>query len=253
MPLVRETRMIFHRYLMLTLRDPGWVLAGLSQPVVFLFLYGPLMTRLISDQQVSEAAAWQVYVPGVLVQLGLFGAAFVGFTIIAEWRSGVLDRFRVTPASRLSMLLGRVLRDVVVILVQAVILVLASIPLGLRAPVVGVVSALAFIAVMAASLSAISYTLGLTLKSEMSLGPIVNSATLPLLLLSGILLPMSFAPGWLDWLSRLVPFRYIVDAIREAFLGHFQSGQLLRGAAVTAGLAVVSLTLAVRTFHRQSG
>lgn len=253
MSLVRETRMIFRRYLTLTLRDPGWVLAGLSQPIVFLVLYGPLMTRLISGPEVSEAQAWQVYVPGILVQLGLLGAAFVGFTIIAEWRSGVLDRFRVTPASRLSLLLGRVLRDVVVVLVQAVILVLVSIPLGLRAPVVGIAAALVFVAVMAASLSAISYTLGLALKSEASLGPIVNSTTLPLLLLSGILLPMSLAPGWLDWLSRIVPFRYIVDAVREAFLGNFQDGRLLRGAAVTVGLAVVSITLAVHTFRRQSG
>lgn len=63
---------------------------------------------------------------------------------------------------------------------------------------------------------------------------------------------MSLAPGWLDWLSRLIPFRYIVDAVREAFLGHFQSGQLLRGAAVTVGLVVVSIGLAVHTFRRQS-
>jgi ABC-2 type transport system permease protein len=253
MTLVRETRMIFRRYLTLTLRDPGWVLAGLSQPIVFLVLYGPLMTALISGPDMSEADAWQVYVPGILVQLGLLGAAFVGFTIIAEWRSGVLDRFRVTPASRLALLMGRVLRDVVVVLVQAVILIVAAIPLGLRAPAVGIAVAFVFIAMMAASLSAISYTLGLTLKSEASLGPIMNSTTLPLLLLSGILLPMSLAPGWLDWLSRLIPFRYIVDAVREAFLGHFQSGQLVRGAAVTVGLVVVSVGLAVHTFRRQSG
>lgn len=253
MPLIRETGIVFRRYLMLTLRDPGWVLAGLSQPIMFLVLFGPLMTRLIRSPGVPEAAVWQIYVAGVLVQLGLFGAAFVGFTIIAEWRSGVLDRFRVTPANQLSLLLGRVLRDVVVILVQAAILVLVSIPFGLRAPVGGVALAFAVVAVMAASLSALSYTLGLALKSEMALGPITNSVTLPLLLLSGILLPMSLAPGWLDWLSRLVPFRYIVDAIRQAFLGHFQDGQLLRGAMVTVGLATVSVALAVRTFRRQSG
>jgi ABC-2 type transport system permease protein len=253
MSLIRETRMIFRRYLRLTMRDPGWVLTGLTLPIVFLVFYGPLVTRMIRSPRVSEAAAWQTYVAGVLVQLGLFGAAFVGFTIITEWRSGILDRFRVTPASRLALLLGRVLRDMLAVFLQALILIVVAIPFGLRVRVGGVVLALALIAVMAASLSAISYTLGLALKSEMALGPILNSAAFPLLLLSGIFLPMSFAPGWLDWLSRLIPFRYIVDAIRAAFLGQFQGGPLLRGAAVTVGLAVASIALAVRTFRRQSG
>jgi ABC-2 type transport system permease protein len=237
---------------MLSLRDPGWVIAGLSQPIVFLILYGPLMTRLIRSPQVSSAQAWQIYVPGVLVQLGLFGAAFVGFTIITEWRYGVFDRLRVTPASRLALLLGRVLRDVLVLTVQAVILILVAIPFGLRASVAGVLVALAIIAVMASSLSALSYALGLALKSEAALGPMLNSVTVPLLLLSGILLPMSFAPAWLNLVSRFTPFRYVVDAIREAFLGRFDSGQILLGAAVTVGFAVLSMALAVHTFRRQS-
>jgi ABC-2 type transport system permease protein len=253
MSLVRETGLIFHRYLMLSLRDPGWVVAGLTQPIVFLVLYGPLVTRLIRSPQVSGAAAWKIYIPGLLVQLGLVGAAFVGFAIITEWRSGILDRLRVTPASRLSLLLGRILRDVVVLLVQSVFIVLVAIPFGLRAPVGGVLLGLALVALMAASLSALSYTLGLAVKSEMALGPMLNTMTIPLLLLSGILLPMSLAPGWLNLVSRLTPFRYVVDAIRDGFLGHFHTGSILADAAVTTGFAALSIALSVRTFGRQSG
>ncbi len=252
MSLIRETGLIFHRNLKLSLREPGWVIAGLSQPIVFLILYGPLMTSMIRSPEMSSAQAWQIYVPGVLVQLGLFGAAFVGFMIIAEWRNGVFDRLRVTPASRLALLLGRVLRDVLVLTVQAIILVLVALPFGLRASLAGVLVALAIIAVMASSLSALSYTLGLVLKSEAALGPILNSLTMPLVLLSGVLLPMSFAPAWLDLVSRFTPFRYVVEAIRDAFLGHFGSAPMLQGAAVTIGFAVVSMALAVHTFRRQS-
>jgi ABC-2 type transport system permease protein len=252
MSLLRETVLIFRRYLMLSLRDPGFVTAGLGQPIIFLVLYGPLMTRMIRSPGMSVAQAWQVYVPGVLVQLSLFGAAFVGFTIISEWRSGVLDRMRVTPASRLALLLGRVLRDVVVLVAQAGILLLVALPFGLRVSAGGVLLGLAFVAVLATSLSALSYTLGMAVKSEMALGPMLNGVTLPLLLLSGVLLPMSFAPQWLDLMSRVTPFRYIVDAVREAFLGHVTAGALVPAAAITAGLAVLAMALAVRTFRRQS-
>ena len=53
-----------------------------------------------------------MFVPGLLIQLALFGTLFVGFGLIAELRAGVVERMRVTPVSRFAMLLGRTLRDV---------------------------------------------------------------------------------------------------------------------------------------------
>jgi ABC-2 type transport system permease protein len=144
-----------------------------------------------------------------------------------------------------------VLRDVVVLAVQSVVLVLAAIPFGLRAPLTGVLVGLAFVMLLALSLSCVSYTLGLALKDEMGLSSLLNGVTLPLLLLSGVLLPMSLAPAWLDVVSRVAPFRYVVEAIREAFLGHLTAGPVLQGAAVAVGLGVVSVVLGSRTFLRQ--
>lgn len=252
MSTLSDTLLIFRRYLQLTFRDPVWLAAGLSQPVVFLIFYGPLMTRTIRGSGTSTTQAWQTYVPGVLIQLALFGAAFVGFTLIAEWRGGVIDRMRVTPVSRIALLLGRALRDVVVLVAQSIVLVVVAIPFGLRASVVGVLIGLGFVVLLATSLASLSYTLGLALKSEMALSSLLNGVTLPLLLLSGVLLPMSFAPTWLDVVSRGTPFRYVLEAMRQAFLGQFSMGTMVQGTAVAIGLTVVSLTLGARTFIRQS-
>ena len=60
----------------------------------------------------ARTAAYRYFVPGLLIQLGLFGSAFVGFAIISDWRAGVIERFRVTPVGRLAIMSGRVLRDV---------------------------------------------------------------------------------------------------------------------------------------------
>jgi ABC-2 type transport system permease protein len=86
------------------------------QPILYIVLFGPLLEPLAG--QLGSANAYQIFVPGILVQLGIFGALFVGFGLIAEWRAGVIESQRVTPASRTALLLGRVLRDVVVLLVQ---------------------------------------------------------------------------------------------------------------------------------------
>jgi ABC-2 type transport system permease protein len=74
----------------------------------------------------------------------------------------------------------------------------------------------------------------------------------PLLLLSGILLPMSLAPRWLDALSRANPFRYIVEAIRAAFLGQYATGDVLAGVIVALVLAVLSVVIGARTFRREN-
>ena len=70
------------------------------QPILYLALFGPLLIPLAKMPGFPPGDAWRVFVPGLLVQLGIFGGAFVGFAIISEWREGVIDRMMVTPAAR---------------------------------------------------------------------------------------------------------------------------------------------------------
>ncbi len=249
-----DTYLIFRRQLRLSLRNPAWVIIGLIQPILYLAFFGPLLTKVAGGGLPGFPAgnSYSFFVPGLLIQLGLFGAAFVGFTIIADWRAGVIERFRVTPVSRTALLAGRVLRDVVTLLVQAIVLVLAGLAFGMRAPLPGVLIGLGFIAVVAISLSAISYTVGLLLKSEDALAPLINMFVVPLMLLSGIMLPMTLGPGWLQGISRATPFRYIIDAMRQAFHGTYATTVMVEGICVAIGLAAACLFIASRAFVREN-
>src|SRR5436190_688347 len=131
MKTLHDTWLIFVRSLMLTLRNPVWVFIGLAQPVLYLALFAPLLFPLTSAQGFPPGGAFNVFVPGLLVQLAMF-SAFTGFALIAELRAGVLERMRVTPISRISMLLGRSLRDVTILLVQAALLIIFALPFGLN-------------------------------------------------------------------------------------------------------------------------
>src|SRR5690242_10700558 len=222
MSFARDTMLIFRRQIKLSLRNPAWVIIGLIQPILYLAFFGPLLSKVAGGAVAGfpSGNSYSFFVPGLLIQLGLFGAAFVGFTIIADWRYGVIERLRVTPVSRLAILAGRVLRDVVTLLVQAIVLVLAGVAFGMRAPLGGVLVGLGFIAVVAVSLSAISYTVGLLTKSEDVLAPALNMVVVPLMLLSGIMLPLVLGPGWLQATGRATPLRYIIDAMRDGYAGH---------------------------------
>lgn len=253
MTVLTETWLIFARSMKQSLRNPAWVIIGLIQPLLYLAFFGPLLAPVIENTPgFPPGDAWQVLVPALLVQLGLFGSLFVGFGLISEYRAGVIERMRVTPVSRVALLLGRSLKDTVVLVVQGTLLTLLAVPFGLRAPIGGVLVALAMVAVLGLAMSSASYAIALRLKSEDALAPLLNAIVLPLLLLSGILLPMTVAPAWLYNLSRANPFVYVVDAERAIFQGELLTPTVLIGLGVSALLVAVTVGWGVRTFQRES-
>lgn len=247
--LLHDTALIYGRYLRQSLRSPFALLFGVLMPLLYLLFFGPLLTDLPLG---GQGSSWQVLVPGLLLQLGLFGALFAGFMVILEKGAGVVERMRVTPVSRLALLLGRVLRDTTVFLFQAVLLVLAAVVMGLRAPLAGVLIGFGFVALLTISLASLSYALAMKVRTPQEFGPTINAVSMPSMLLSGLMLPMTLGPGWLDVLSHFMPFRYLVDAMRDAYVGSYATAHMLYGVLVAVALTLVSVTVGTRVF-RTSG
>jgi ABC-2 type transport system permease protein len=249
--MLREIGLVFQQQLRLSLRQPAWLVIALIQPLLYLALFGPLLKPLAEGPGFPPGDAWQVFVPGLLVQLGIFGSIFVGFGLLAEVHDGVVERMRVTPASRFSLLFGRVLRDTAVLVVQALILVATAAAFGLRVPLIGGLAAIVIVALLGLALSSLSYAAALRLRTEDALAQFLNMVSLPILLLSGILLPMSLAPRWLRTLSEANPFSHVVDGTRAAFLDEIGTS-LATGLLAAAALALVGLWVGTRTFRRES-
>ncbi|MFF5974445.1 ABC transporter permease [Streptomyces sp. NPDC012769] len=245
--LLHDTALVFGRYARQTLRSPFQILFGVLMPLMYLLFFGPLLTGLPLGR---EGDSWQVLVPGLLLQLGLFGASFAGFSLIMEKNWGVVERMRVTPVSRLALLLGRVLRDASLFVFQAVLLVLAALVMGLRAPVTGILIGFCFVALLTFALASLSYVLAMKVRTPQEFGPVINALAMPSMLLSGLMLPMALAPGWLDALSRLMPFRYLVDAVRDAYVGRYATPAMLYGVLVALGLTALAVTIGTRAFRK---
>lgn len=246
-----ETWVVFLRQMRGLVRNPVWVFFGLTQPILYLVLFGPLLKNL-EGGGLGGDGSWNVFVPGLLLQLAIFGAGFAGFGIIQELREGVVDRQRVTPAHRVSLILGRTLSNVVTIAVQAVLLTLVAIPFGLDPSWGGAAIAILMVCLLSLGLAAASYSMGLILKDEDSFAPFVQGVSLPLLLLSGILLPMTLAPTWLRRVSELNPLTYVVDGVRALMRGDVSSSDTAQGLVAATALAVVLAWWGTRRFQRNS-
>ncbi len=247
MKTLKDTIILYNHYQKLLLRNPAWVLAALFQPVCYLYLFAPLLKNATGVGSVSSI---NQFTPGLLVMVSLFGVMFVGYGVIDYLRNGVIERLRVTTASRFALLMGMVLRDVVTLIVQTVIVMLLALPLGLEITPIGAGLSVLLMILIGLTISPASYALALTVKSEDALGPILNFFSQPLLLLSGVLLPLTLAPAWLFRLSSFNPFRYVVDASRDIYAGNLQSPAVLKGFLILIVLAAASFGWSMRCMKK---
>ena len=136
------------------------------------------------------------------------------------------------------------------LLIQSTVLVVLSVPFGLTLHPLGALLGLALVALIGLTTASIAYALALRLKSEDSYAPLIFTSTLPLLLLSGVLLPLTLAPSWLRAISAINPLAYAVDASRALFLGHVDDVSVLKALAIMIPLGIVAVLTAARSFSR---
>lgn len=250
MKILHDTRLMFIRSIQHTLRNPVWVFLNLFQPLLYLFLFMPLLKGLGGVPGLPQGKTVQVFIPGLLVMLALFGSAFVGFGLVDEIRTGVIERFLVTPVNRVAVLAGRVLKDVVVLLVQCILITLCAVPFGLSISIGGFLVSLFLYAAIAISMASMSYAFAIIYKSEDTLSSTLNTIALPISLLSGIMLPLALAPLWLRNLAGINPFSYAVNASRALFNGNIYNGDVIKGFIIVILLAIVTFWWSVRSLKK---
>jgi ABC-2 type transport system permease protein len=245
-----QTSLFFRRKMLESLRQPAWIVMGLTTPLLYLALFTPLLNSLAGSPGFPKGHVLDVFVPGILVLIAFGAGMGAGWPVIWELDTGVIERLRVTPASRLALLLGTVTRDIVMFLVPGVVVIAVGSVAGFHARLAGLVVLLVLLSLLTAACSATSSALGLVLKQIGSLAAVVTGVQLPLTLLAGILLPLSLGPAWLRVLGHLNPMYYAVQAARDLAAGTIGTGTVGLGFLVTGGATAVALWWGTRAFQR---
>jgi len=240
--LVRELRPVA--------REPFSVVFGLVQPLVFLALFGPLLVGSAGGG-LPTPDVWLWFVPSVLVMTTLFGTSTTGSNLQDEMASGSYERLLVTPLSRSSQIVGRALKEVVPLVAQGLLVVLVMLPFGLRPDPVGVAVGFVLLAVLGVGLGALSYALAIAVRDqEWMFWAVQQTVLFPLMILSGLLLPLEAGPRWMQVASAANPLRWVVDAERALFAGDLTASSVAWGFVAAAATAVLGLTVGVRAILR---
>jgi ABC-2 type transport system permease protein len=244
-----QIRLLWWRKILESLRTPAWVVMGLTTPLLYLALFAPLLRQLTGGPGFEHGTALDVFLPGVLALMAFSAGTGAGWLVISERQTGVLERLQVAPLRRGALLLGQALRDIVTFLVPAAILIVAALPFGYHPEPGGILLTLPLLTLVVAATSACSVALGLTLGDIGALAAVVTGLQLPLILLSGILLPLSLAPLWLRALAHADPLYYVVEASRDLSSGAIATMAVALGYLVASALTAVTVSWAARAYR----
>lgn len=251
MKIFYDTKLLFIRHLKKTLRTPLWLILGMMQPILYLLLYMPLLKNLGGTASLPLGQIAQIFVPGMLVIMGV-SSLFAGFGFIPEIREGFITRLLVTPVSRTAILVSYVLNQIVTLLLQAIVLVIIAMFLGLKVSFTGLLLTFVLIILIGASMTSLSYIISIATKDENGLASMVNTMYLPIMLLSGIMLPISLAPSWLKVVAHFNPFYYAVEASRSLFLGNLSDAIVVEGFLIMGAFTIFLVWTAARSLRKMA-
>ena len=237
--MVRELKPVF--------REPASVLFAMVQPLVFLGLFAPLLP------EVESGSALQWFVPGIIAMTALMGASFTGANLTQEIMTGSHERLLVSPLSRSSLMVGRSLKEVVPMVLQTAIILVAVTPFSFDLHLGGVIVGVLVLALFSIGVGALSFALALAAKDQDWLfWTVQQTMVFPLLLLAGVLLPLDGAPGWLQTAADLNPLKYVVEAERALFAGTFPAETVAYGFLGAGVVAALGLLVGLRAMERSS-
>jgi ABC-2 type transport system permease protein len=227
------------------MREPIWIAMMVIQPLIWLLLYGQLFSR-VPALRGGASSYVEFLTPGIVCMNAFFGGTWSGMAMISDLDRHVVDRFLAAPASRIAIVLSQVIRAGITAVLQALLLLLVGLALGVRVHggAAGWLVVLAASALLAMVFSGFSNGIALLLRREASMIATANFVGLPLMFLSSILLSTRTMPGWMQQVARFNPVNWGVEAARNAVVvggAWWPSGQflllLLAATATTSAFA----------------
>jgi ABC-2 type transport system permease protein len=247
MKTVRDTGLLYQRHALQMLRNPVWLFVGFSTPILYLVLFTPLLHQLTGA---PRGGVLQLFLPGILALLAFASGSGAGFGTIFELQAGTIERFRVTPASRFAILMGPVISGLTMMLMFDAVVVAVGALFGFRIHWAGLAVLAVLLALFMVVMASFSIAMALIIQEISGFAAVINGINLPVLLLAGVLLPISLGPLWMRTIAHFNPLYYLVVGSRSLAVGHLGAPAVWQAFAVLVPLAVLVVAWATRVFQR---
>ncbi|MGH2528968.1 MAG: ABC transporter permease [Actinomycetota bacterium] len=247
---VSDTLAMAGRNLITYRRVPQLLVFSTIQPVIFVLLFRYVFGGAVSS---SLSVPYVDYLmPGIFVQLTVFGAIGTAVGLATDLKSGLLERFRSLPMARSGVLAGRTIADLARNVFVMALVSVVGFAVGFRVHT----SALLFLAgiglvlMFAYALSWVFAFLGLAVGDPESAQAAAFPIIAPLVFASSAFVPVETMPGWLQAFADHQPVSVTASAVRALVLGGPTASYVLQALAWIAGIILVAAPIAVRRYRR---
>ena len=251
---LRHVAALVRRNVMQIKQDPESMMDALLMPVIFTLLFVYVFGGAISGK--ADRDMYTAYlIPGMMAMMGMNIAMAVGTGINEDFRKGVMDRFRSMPIARSSVLVAKVVVEIVRMLIAIVVLLTVGFLVGydLNGSVAGMLAAIGLTAVFGASLVWIFMLLGLTMRTAQAVQGVSFLVLMPLQFGSSVFVPTGTMPGWLMAFTDVNPLTHVADVSRALMSGQGDvASPMLWTLVWSLGLTAVTAPLAINTFRKKT-
>jgi ABC-2 type transport system permease protein len=226
-----------------SIRTPAMFVPNLIVPIFFYYVMVGSLKEFANRSGVPNWEAFQL--PVAIMFAVMSGSA--GLNMVADIESGYFDKLLLTPANRLSILLGAMGADFLRIMAQGLLVVAVALLAGMdfATGVVGAVVMVLIASVAGIAYSAIGFAIALKTGNAQATQSIW-ALWVPFMFLTTAFAPLDALSGWLRTAATFNPMTYILRGLRE-LAGHgWDLGEIGVALITVAALGTVTLTLALR-------
>jgi ABC-2 type transport system permease protein len=238
---VRATLLLAAREIRTAWRTPAYLLPNLLIPVFFYFVMVGSLNEFARGFGITNFEAFQVPIAILFAVQG--GSA--GLNMVADIESGYFDKLLLTPASRLSILIGAMGADFVRIMVQATFVLLVAFATGMvfATGLPGAIVLILVSSLWGLAYSAIGFAIALKTGNSQATQS-MWALFMPLMFLTTAFAPKEALSGWLSTAASFNPMTYVLQGMRSLSMEGWDIGDLAVAFLAVGILGVVTISLA---------
>ncbi len=206
-----------HRDLIKLLRDRTRLVADFAFPLIFIGVLGTTLQSGFGD--VAGFDLLTFVFTGVLAQTLWQSAALGVISLIEDRENDFSQEIFVSPISRYSIIVGKVLGESLVALPQGIAIIVFGLVIGVQLSPLVLLALVPAIIVVTLFGGAFGVIVLSRLPNRRAATQIFPFIMLPQFFLAGIFNPIGNLEGPLEIASRIAPMRYAVDLMRNAYYG----------------------------------
>jgi ABC-2 type transport system permease protein len=237
---------ILWRELITFFRETPRFISSIVSPIIWLFIFG---LGLGSSVVIVDIEYQKFIFAGILTQTFLFTSIFYGVYLVWDRRIDLLKSILVSPLSRTTIFLGKLLGGVTISLIESIIVLLLGLLIGINYTLFTFFATIAIVILASAIFTAIGLTIGSVLDSPEGFQLLSTFILFPLFFLSGALFPLDNLPQWLYVITTINPVSYVVDILRGILIGIHHVSIALSFSLILIFL-VVTFIIGIESFKR---